>query len=203
MIAIIDYGMGNVHSIANMLTHLNIDSLITKDASEIRAASHLILPGVGSFDQAMHSLEELGLIDVIHQFHATNKPILGICLGMQLLGQSSEEGTKAGLGLIPFHNKRFSFTDSTKYRIPHMGWNTVTITSSNALTRALLDPSRFYFVHSYYAADIDDSFVMLTCDYGISFAAAVHKNNVYGVQFHPEKSHAFGMALLQAFAEVA
>jgi imidazole glycerol-phosphate synthase subunit HisH len=203
MIAIIDYGMGNVHSIANMFTHLNIDSFITKDAQQILEASHLVLPGVGAFDQAMTALEALGLIEVIHQFHHRKKPILGICLGMQLLGTSSEEGVKPGLGLISFKNIRFSAAQLKSLRIPHMGWNEVSIVQDHLVTQSMLPQSRFYFVHSYYAGDIDESDVLLTCEYGHTFAAAVHKDNVYGVQFHPEKSHAFGMALLQAFAEVS
>lgn len=202
MIAIIDYGMGNVHSIANMLTHLNIESCITKDADEILSSSHLVLPGVGAFDQAMNALESLGLVEVIHQFHQTKKPILGICLGMQLLGKSSEEGVQPGLGLISFTNKRFTPDQLWSLRTPHMGWNEVSIVKDIPISQKLIPNSRFYFVHSFYATDIASSDVLLTCDYGITFAAGVHKDNVYGVQFHPEKSHAFGMALLEAFAEV-
>jgi glutamine amidotransferase len=122
---------------------------------------------------------------------------------MQLLGTSSEEGVKPGLGLISFKNIRFSTAQLKSLRIPHMGWNEVSIVQDHVVTQSLLPQSRFYFVHSYYAGDIDDSNVLLTCEYGQPFAAAVHKDNVYGVQFHPEKSHAFGMALLQAFAEVS
>jgi glutamine amidotransferase len=202
MIAIIDYGMGNVHSIANMLDHLGIDSIITSNEEDILDASHLILPGVGAFDQAMQALEALGLISVINKFHETQKPMLGICLGMQLLGESSEEGLKPGLGLIPFVNKRFTSEDCGTLRIPHMGWNQVEIKANNQITQNLLADSRFYFVHSYYASGVAEEHIMLTTNYGIDFVSAVTKDNVFGVQFHPEKSHAFGMALLEAFAKV-
>jgi len=202
MIAIIDYGMGNVHSIANMFDHLGFDTIITSNEADILNATHLILPGVGAFDQAMKSLKTLGLISVIHQFHATHKPILGICLGMQLLGEASEEGVLPGLGLIPFVNKRFTPKDCGSLRIPHMGWNNIDIKQTNQITENLLENSRFYFVHSYYASGVAKEHVMLTTNYGIDFVSAVAKDNVYGVQFHPEKSHVFGMALLEAFARM-
>lgn len=202
MIAIIDYGMGNVQSIANMLDHLSLDAVITSNIEKISNASHLILPGVGAFDQAMTLLEELNLIPVIHQFATTGKPILGICLGMQLLGDGSEEGIKPGLSLIPFTNRRFTRQLVGDLRVPHMGWNSVTIQSDNLITKGLMADSRFYFVHSYFASDVKSEHVMLQSNYGFDFASAVCKGNIFGVQFHPEKSHAYGMALLEAFAKV-
>ena len=202
MIAIIDYGMGNVASIYNMLDHLNIDAVITSDPTTILEASHLILPGVGAFDHAMEILGKTKLDQTIKAFAASGKPVLGICLGMQLLGLTSEEGNLEGLGLIPFTNKRFPKDQLGNLRIPHMGWNTVKVIDNNSISQQLRPDSRFYFVHSYYAADVPSEYQWLVADYGIPFTAAVKKENIYGTQFHPEKSHVFGMNLLQAFAEV-
>jgi imidazole glycerol-phosphate synthase subunit HisH len=203
MIAIIDYGMGNVASIYNMLDHLNIDAVITSDPTTILEASHLILPGVGAFDHAMEILVATKLDQTIKAFATTGKPLLGICLGMQLLGVSSEEGQREGLGLIPFLNKRFPKEQLGGLRIPHMGWNTVKVIDHNSISQQLRNESRFYFVHSYYAANVPSEYQWLEAEYGIPFTAAVRKDNIFGTQFHPEKSHLFGMALLQAFAEVA
>jgi imidazole glycerol-phosphate synthase subunit HisH len=203
MIAIIDYGMGNVASIYNMLDHLNIDAVITSDPTTILEASHLILPGVGAFDHAMEILVATKLDQTIKAFATTGKPLLGICLGMQLLGVSSEEGQREGLGLIPFLNKRFPKDQLGDSRIPHMGWNTVKVIDHNSISQQLRPESRFYFVHSYYAANVPNEYQWLESEYGIPFTAAVRKDNIFGTQFHPEKSHLFGMALLQAFAEVA
>lgn len=202
MIAIIDYGMGNVASIYNMLDHLNIDAVITSDPDTILESSHLILPGVGAFDHAMEILVTSKLDQTIKSFADSGRPVLGICLGMQLLGKSSEEGQREGLGLIPFSNKRFPKEQLGSLRIPHMGWNRVNIIDNNSISEELRPDSRFYFVHSYYAADVPKQYQWLEADYGIKFTAAVKKDNIYGTQFHPEKSHLFGMALLQAFAEV-
>lgn len=202
MIAIIDYGMGNVASIYNMLDHLNIDAVITSDPTAILEASHLILPGVGAFDHAMEILVTSKLDQTIKAFASTGKPVLGICLGMQLLGLSSEEGQQEGLGLIPFSNKRFPKDQLGELRIPHMGWNQVTVIDNNFISQQLRPDSRFYFVHSYFAAEVPNEYQWLEADYGIKFTAAVKKDNIFGTQFHPEKSHVFGMNLLQAFAEV-
>lgn len=202
MIAIVDYGMGNVASIYNMLDHLNIEAVITQHPDDIIHASHVILPGVGSFDHAMQRLTSLGLDLVLKEVVHKGTPLLGICLGMQLLGLSSEEGSLPGLGLIPFVNKRFNENQMDGLRIPHMGWNTVQVSVEDELTMKLLPASRFYFVHSFYAAEVQPNHQLLTTEYGISFTSAVKCNKVYGVQFHPEKSHDYGMALLQAFSEI-
>lgn len=201
MIAIIDYGLGNLFSIQNMLKHLDIESVITSNNEEIDRADRLILPGVGKFDEGMRNLEESGLDSVIKNQSAAGKPILGICLGMQLLGISSEEGEKQGLGLIDFKSIRFDFLDDIQLKVPHMGWERVSLTEC-PLTRGLSDKERFYFVHSYHAVCNDESTKIVTCHYGYDFAAGVRKGNTYGLQFHPEKSHKYGMKIFKNFSEI-
>ena len=200
MIAIIDYGLGNLGSVANMLKVIGEKSKITNDVDTIKAADGIILPGVGAFDAGMEKLNELGLSEAIKSEAKAGKPILGICLGMQLLGNGSEEGTLPGLSLIPFKCKRFCFNDSP-LKIPHMGWDIVEIKAKHPILKGFDGIQRFYFVHSYHAVCEESDDVLLTCDYGYSFAAAVARNNVIGVQFHPEKSHDFGLALLKNFVE--
>ena len=199
MIAILDYGLGNLGSIANMLKVIGEKSRITNNESEIRDSDGIILPGVGAFDAGMQKLNDTGLTDIIKNVTSKNTPILGICLGMQLLGRKSEEGCLSGLGLIPFECKKFRFLDNSDLKIPHMGWDIVDIKQSNPIVEGLKGKQRYYFVHSYHAICDDTANVLMTCDYGYEFAAAVIKNNVVGVQFHPEKSHDFGMALLFNF----
>lgn len=202
MIAVLDYGVGNVSSIANMLKKIGVDSVLTKDVSQIDKADKLILPGVGSFDVGMQRLKSNGLVEAIKK-HAIEdkKPLLGICLGMQMLGRMSEEGKGMGLNLIPFDNKRFSFLEGSTLKIPHMGWDVaVPMQKDDLLTEGLDQEQRYYFVHSYHAVCDNEENVLMRCDYGYSFAAAVKWENIYGVQFHPEKSHKYGMALLENFA---
>jgi imidazole glycerol-phosphate synthase subunit HisH len=202
MIGVLDYGIGNVSSIINMLKKIGVSAMPTNDVKGIEKVDKLILPGVGSFDAGMLKLNKSGLIEAI-KIHTLNeqKPLLGICLGMQMLGRKSEEGTEYGLGLIPFDNKRFEFEENNKLKIPHMGWDiTVNSIKEDPLVEGLTPIQRYYFVHSYHAVCDSVENVLMRCDYGYSFAAAVKKNNIYGVQFHPEKSHKFGMALLENFA---
>lgn len=201
MIAIIDYGLGNLFSIQNILKHIEIDSIITNDKNEIERSSQLIIPGVGKFDEGMRNLQNKQLDTVIKDEAANGKPILGICLGMQLLGVSSEEGENAGLGLIDFKTIRFQFDEGEHRKIPHMGWERVKLKDC-PLTIGLDDRQRYYFVHSYHAVCDDDNTAIITCNYGYEFAAAVRNQNVYGVQFHPEKSHRYGMRILKNFAEI-
>lgn len=202
MIAVIDYGMGNVGSILNMLKKIGVPAVLSDDTYELEKADKLILPGVGTFDSGMRKLREKGLEDVLKRHAVENgKPLLGICLGMQLLGRKSEEGKEAGLNLIPFDNKRFDFKGDTQLKIPHMGWDlTETVDADDPLVAGLSPAQRYYFVHSYHPVCDNESNVLMHCEYGYSFAAAVKKANIYGVQFHPEKSHKFGMALLDNFA---
>ncbi|GAB6155710.1 imidazole glycerol phosphate synthase subunit HisH [Desulfosporosinus burensis] len=202
MIAVIDYGIGNVGSIINMFHKIGVPSVLTKDIDQVEKAEKLILPGIGAFDIGMQRLNESGLVDAIKK-HAVEKqkPLLGICLGMQLLGRKSEEGIENGLSLIPFDNKRFVFEEDTQLKIPHMGWDiAVTTEKDDPLAEGLTSVQRYYFVHSYHAVCDSEKNVLMRCEYGYSFAAAVKKGNIYGVQFHPEKSHKFGMALLENFA---
>lgn len=200
MIAVIDYGMGNVGSIINMLRKIGVDSVLTDDKEEINAADKLILPGVGAFDKGMQNLNERGLSDVIRKnAQDLNKPLLGICLGMQLLGRKSEEGKLEGLGLIPFDNNRFSFGENKQLKIPHMGWDVTVADGDDPLLTGLDQRQRYYFVHSYHAVCDSRENILMECDYGYLFTAAVKAGNIYGVQFHPEKSHKFGMALLDNY----
>lgn len=199
MIAILDYGLGNLGSIANMLKVIGEKSKITNKEDEIRTADGIILPGVGAFDAGMQKLDNSGLTEIIKDCAAKETPILGICLGMQMLGRRSEEGSLSGLGLIPFECKRFRFSDDSSLKIPHMGWDIVDIKQSNPLVNNLEGTQRYYFVHSYHAVCDSDENILMTCDYGYEFVASVVKGNIMGVQFHPEKSHDFGLALLTNF----
>lgn len=199
MIAILDYGLGNLGSIANMLKVIGEKSKITNKEDEIRAADGIILPGVGAFDAGMQKLNASGLTQTIKECAENGTPILGICLGMQLMGRKSEEGSLHGLGLIPFECKKFTFPGDTNLKIPHMGWDIVDIKQSNPLVNNLEGSQRYYFVHSYHAVCDRDENVLMTCDYGYKFVASVVKGNIMGVQFHPEKSHDFGLALLTNF----
>lgn len=202
MIAIIDYGMGNLFSIQNMLKKCGAqDTVITSECDKIATADGIILPGVGAFDMGMHALRNHGIDVCLKEASKKCTPILGICLGMQLLGQRSEEGSEPGLGIIDFECIKFQFEDSD-LKVPHMGWDYVQVEKECALSTQMDGEQRFYFVHSYKAVCADNNDVFLTCDYGGKFAAAVHKGNVYGVQFHPEKSHRYGMKLMKNFVEV-
>lgn len=203
MIAVIDYGIGNVGSIVNMLKKLGVTASFASTPEEIGMADKLILPGVGAFDSGMLKLRSNNLTNAIKKHAATDKkPILGICLGMQMLGRSSEEGMEEGLNLIPFVNRRFQFEDKYKdLKIPHMGWDLIEpMQKDDLLLLGLEELQRYYFVHSYHAVCDSAENILMTCEYGYPFAAAVKNDNIYGVQFHPEKSHKFGMALLDNFA---
>ena len=202
MILIIDYDMGNIGSIYNMLHSIGYDDvMVSNSAEDIKKAERIILPGVGSFDVGMENLEKNNLIGpIVRAANEENKAILGICLGMQILGIDSEEGNRKGLGLIPFHTKRFKLDES--YKVPHMGWNEVSIEDNTCPLIKYVDelPPRYYFVHSYHAV-CDERYTLMKAEYGYRFAAAVYKDRVYGVQFHPEKSHAYGKAILKGFAQ--
>jgi len=204
MIVIIDYGMGNLGSIYNMLRKISVKSLITSSIEEIEKANKLILPGVGAYDNGMINLERLGLIPVLnHKVNGQHTPILAICLGMQLIAKRSEEGELNGLGWIDAEAVRFRFDLSNKdLKIPHMGWNTINAFQNSPIFQDLYPDTRFYFVHSYHVKCNDESNVISHTHYGFDFTSAVQKYNIYGVQFHPEKSHKFGMKLLANFAEI-
>jgi imidazole glycerol-phosphate synthase subunit HisH len=203
MIAIIDYGVGNVGSIFNMFNHLGISSIVSKDPSVIENASKLILPGVGSFDQGMTLLNGSGLRDLLDDKVLNQQtPILGICLGMQMMTKGSEEGILPGLNWVEGECLKFKFADSDKsLRIPHMGWNDVIPKNvENSSFQTINNELRFYFAHSYHLVCNED-IVTATASYGYEFPVAFKKNNISGAQFHPEKSHQFGMNFLKAFAQ--
>ncbi len=201
LIAIIDYGMGNVGSIANMLRKVGAEATITSDADTIRAADKLILPGVGAFDNGMRELSERGLVPVLqHEVVNRGKSILGLCLGMQLFAEGSEEGNARGLGWITGRSVRFPASQpGNPLKVPHMGWNTAIPRREDPLFSALGDDARFYFVHAFHVECDEDSIVAQT-RYGDLFVSALRRGNIAGVQFHPEKSHRFGMQLLRNFA---
>lgn len=204
MIIIVDYGMGNLGSIRNMLKKAGSDSVISNDREAIENATKLILPGVGAFDKAMNNLKDLDLIQLLNRKVLLEKtPVLGICLGMQLMANSSEEGTASGLGWIDAQVKKFKFPTHIYHKIPHMGWNTVLDTKNNFLFKSMPHKElRYYFVHSYYFEANNKLDVFGETYHGITFAAAINKENIYGVQFHPEKSHKFGMQLLKNFIDI-
>jgi len=199
MITIVDYGMGNLGSVVNMLRRIDVDSIVTSDPEQIAKASKVLLPGVGAFDAAMKRIAAAGIRDILDEKALHQRvPVLGICLGMQLLTRRSEEGTQPGLGWIRADTLQIPKDMSLK--TPHMGWNVARQTYPSPLTDSLGEESRFYFVHSYYVrTDLPQNTVLRT-RYGVDFASAVQSENIMGVQFHPEKSHRFGMQLLRNFA---
>ena len=203
MIAIVDYGMGNLGSIANMLKKVGAQSTISSDPQIITAADKLVLPGVGAFDNGMRNLAQRGLAELLNaQVLQHKKPILGLCLGMQLFTRASEEGQLKGLGWINAQTVRFKFDQANAdLKIPHMGWNTLRIHRLHPLLADLEKDARFYFVHSYHLICNDPESALATTTYGYDFASVVAQDNILGAQFHPEKSHKFGMKLLKNFAE--
>jgi glutamine amidotransferase len=201
MIVIVDYGMGNLGSIDNMFKKIGVKAIISGDPEVIATAPKLLLPGVGSFDRAMERIHELGLKSVLdEQVLVSKKPLLGICLGMQLLTRGSEEGRLPGFGWIAADTIRFS--NSIDLKVPHMGWNFVHPASPSSLTSNLPADSRFYFVHSYRVHVDNEKDSILKCNYGIEFDAAIQRDNIFGAQFHPEKSHKYGMKLLENYAKI-
>ncbi len=200
MNVVVDVGLGNVGSLLNMLRHLGAEAKASADPAEIRGATRLLLPGVGAFDTGMARLNAHGLVGVLRERTLeAGVPLLGICLGMQLLGRTSEEGQAEGLGLLPFRTVKFAFPPGRTLRVPHLGWNTCAPVGEGSLLHAVPAPRRFYFVHSYHAVCDTPDCVAGTTDYGGEFAAAVRGGRIYGVQFHAEKSHRYGMALLEHF----
>jgi glutamine amidotransferase len=202
-VAIIDYGVGNLGSIQNMLRKLGVQSEIATDASTIERATKIILPGVGAFDAGMTQLNQSGLRSPLDNAVLQRQvPVAGICLGMQLMTEGSEEGALPGLGWVPAKTIRFVPMPNETMKIPHMGWSAVAKAKQSPALDLLQDESRFYFVHSYHVNCRNRDEVLLTAQYGsIRFDAAFERKNILGFQFHPEKSHRFGMTLLKAFLE--
>jgi glutamine amidotransferase len=202
MIAIVDYGSGNVAARADIFKRLKLQHAITRDHAELRAAERYILPGVGAFDTTMCTLRESGLVEVLNEeVHGKGKKILGICVGMQILGDASDEGSLPGLGWIPGHIRRIDATAIQGLpKLPHMGWNSVQMKSPSPLFEGVDLARGFYFLHSYYFDAADPASVIATVDCGGELPCGVTRRNVFGLQFHPEKSHANGVAVFRNFA---
>ena len=202
MIAIVDYGVGNLFSLHSSLEAIGVESVVTSREEVLRSADKILLPGVGAFEDAAGKLRDSGLARLLKELAAEGKPLLGICLGMQMLFERSYEyGVHEGLGLIPGAVRPIRDVIPADYKIPHIGWNSLHFRGENSLFRYVDEGAYVYFVHSFYAADCDE-YVVATAQYGADLTAAVAKGNVYGCQFHPEKSGNVGLAILKAFAEL-
>jgi imidazole glycerol-phosphate synthase subunit HisH len=201
MIVIVDYEMGNVGSVSNILKKIKADNIISTCPDDLLNATKIILPGVGAFDDGIKNLHRLGYLPILNYCVIEKKiPILGICLGMQLFSKQSEEGLQSGFGWLNARTVRFSFDNlSRQLKIPHMGWNTVNIRQKVPLFSNIDEEIRFYFVHSYYMQCDDPTDVLTTTNYGIEFTSAVCRGNILGTQFHPEKSHRFCLEFFKAF----
>ena len=202
MIAIIDYGVGNLFSLKSSFAAIGAEAVVTSDEKVIAEADHIILPGVGAFEDAARKLRESGMADVVRKEAAAGKPVLGICLGMQLMfDKGFEYGEHEGLGLIHGNVRPISDVIPEDYKIPHIGWNALRFRKESPLFKYINEGDYVYFVHSYYAADCDES-VLATTEYGAELTAAAANGSVYGCQFHPEKSGNVGMKILKAFIEL-
>lgn len=204
MIAIVDYGSGNVAAIADIFKRLKVPHAVTADHSQLRNADRYILPGVGAFDTTMRTLRDSGLVGVLNEeVHGRGKKIMGVCVGMQILGDSSEEGVLPGLGWIPGHIRRIdASTLINRPKLPHMGWNSVKTIGTSPLFEGVDVEQGFYFLHSYFFDAARRQDVIATMSYGTELPCGVANDNVFGFQFHPEKSHANGVAVFQNFARI-
>jgi len=202
MIAIIDYGMGNLRSVQKGFERMGREAVVTRDARTILDAGKVVLPGVGAFPDCMRNLEEYGLIDAVQKSIASGKPFLGICLGLQLLFTESEEfGLSKGLDIIKGRVIRFKGAEFKDLKIPHMGWNSASIKRRPPAMADVPDNSYFYFVHSFHVVPEDKGVIATTTNYGIEFVSSIWKDNIFAVQFHPEKSQALGLSILKRFGE--
>lgn len=204
MISVVDYGLGNIGAFLNMYKRMNVPAKAVRTSEELSEATRIVLPGVGAFDHAMELLDTSGMRDMLDRKVMTEKvPVVGICVGMQILADSSEEGQRHGLGWIPGVVRHFrSMPTAGDLPLPHMGWNDVAPVSDGGLFAGLEQDARFYFLHSFYYEPADAADSVATATYGKPFTCAVRHDNVWGVQFHPEKSHHFGAMLLKNFAEL-
>lgn len=203
MLVIVDYGVGNLGSVRNMLKKAGFDSVISSDSLIVGNAEKIILPGIGAFDHCMVQFNRSGLKEIVSRRVLEDKiPILGICVGLQMFMEKSEEGSESGLGWIKGQTIKFKKDKLTDLKVPHMGWSNVRVEKQSPIIQSLGIEPRFYFVHSYHVQPTDASDVLLTANYGYDFTAAIGRENIYGVQFHPEKSHKYGMAILGNFANL-
>ncbi len=199
MLAIVDYGMGNLRSVQKAFEKIGAEARVIQSPRDLVGARGIVLPGVGAFGQAMDNLCTAGWIDPLHTVCERGVPFIGICLGMQLLFELSEEmGQHKGLGILPGDVKRFT----GNMKVPQMGWNQIRVRQANPLLRDVVDGGYAFFVHSYYCAPRDSSLVLATSDYGVEFASIVGRGNIFGAQFHPEKSQAVGLKILENFAAI-
>jgi len=203
MIIIVDYGMGNIRSVYNKFRKMGVDCIVSSDAEKIKNAEKIVLPGVGHFKKGMENLIELNLIEVLNRKILEEKtPIFGICLGTQLFCNHSEEGDVQGLGWIDAEVVKFKISDKLRFKVPNIGWNSVTIKKSTSISNGIDQNDFFYFVHSYHLVSNNPDNIWMTSKYEQEFVSAVHIDNIYGTQFHPEKSHDVGNKMLKQFAEL-
>ena len=199
-LAIIDYGMGNLNSVKKKLDRLKTTASITSNPKDIIKADKIILVGVGHFAKAMKNIKELNLLDTLNEVAIIKKkPVLGICLGMQLMAKDSEEGNTEGLGWLDANVRKMQVDDTLKFKIPHTGWNKITQSKKSHLMKGIPESSEFYFVHSYYLRSNETSNILNETEYSFKFTSAIEKDNIFGVQYHPEKSHDVGEILLKNF----
>jgi glutamine amidotransferase len=202
-ISIVDFGMGNIASVYKKLSLLQVTPVIATTQADILKSDKLIVPGVGSFQKAMNNLQLLGLDDALHEAVLVKKvPVLGICLGLQLMTNESEEGDLRGLGWIDTKVVKFNLQDTTRYKAPQIGWNTIDICKESLLLKNIENGSEFYFLHSYHCAAVDEASILAKTEYEYPFVSAVEKGNIFGTQFHPEKSHHSGSLLLKNFIDL-
>lgn len=204
MIGIVDYGVGNIKAFSNIYNQLNIPYKQVKSENDLKSVDKIILPGVGAFDHAVTRLHKSGLIGTLNELVLNeNIPVLGICVGMQMMANSSEEGDLSGLGWIEARVKKFNKVElGGKNPLPHMGWNSIEHVIHNPLFESIENNSRFYFLHSYYFEPRNKKHTIATSEYGKIFSCGVNQKNIYGIQFHPEKSHSKGVQLLKNFSEL-
>lgn len=202
-ISIIDYGMGNLHSVYKKLSQLGTTPVITAKPSDILGSDKILLPGVGHFEKAIGNLKRLGLFEVLNEVVLEKKkPILGICLGMQLMAKESEEGNASGFGWFDAKVARFKIQDNIRFKVPQTGWNTISPCKESLLLKEIEENAEFYFLHAYHYKTEKEQDILTKTDYEYTFVSAIEKENIFGTQFHPEKSHESGARLLQNFIEL-